>query len=245
LPTNFFESSVQFNGKSNTEFIPQVLSFLVLHNLYSVTCKATQYQQHNDIIFDKASNKMAQLISQVQNYEGGMNAWGVLISEHALRKSGEVADCFAKLACEKFSKTIQIIEGNGNGDSETMKEACYGHWGYLLLEMGKKKLSEGLSMKEANKWFKGAKQKLKSITCFDDNPSYFVRPYNLACIYAICGEEAKCKKLLKECFANWSQSIAFHKVTSDEDLKNVRNTKWFKRLVDKWQQVPLPKINVH
>jgi len=187
---------------------------------------------------------MESLVSQISNFAGGMNAWGVLISEHALRKSGEVADYFAALASEKFTKTIQMIETNERSDLESLKYACYGHWGYLLLEMGKKKLREGFSIIPANKWFKEAKQKLKSITCVEDNPSYFVRPYNLACIYAICGEEVKCKKLLKECFSNWSESIGYCKVANDDDFQNVRNTKWFKRLINKWEQVPLPKINV-
>jgi len=123
---------------------PLIKSFLVLHDLYSMACKYPIFSHYIDQLFEKTSAKMAQVISLVQDFEGGMNAWGVLISEHCLRKSGAEADRLCQLACEKFEKTLQIIESKKNRTNllwtnDATQDACYAHWGYLLLEMGKKK----------------------------------------------------------------------------------------------------------
>jgi len=108
-----------------------------------------------------------------------------------------------------------------------------------FLKWEKKKLTEGVPLQGVQNWFKESKKKLRSMV-FYSNEAYFVRPYNLACIYAINGKDKKCKRLLKECYTQWSLKVGYQRVLEDEDFKNVRETRWFKKLIKKWQEVPNP-----
>ncbi len=164
-----------------------------------------------DKLFTQACEKYEKALKIKQDYHGAYNNWGNTLSDWAQKKENAEADKIFTQACEKYEKALQI--------KQDYHEA-YDNWGNALVHLAKLK-----GGKDAENLLKQAEEKCLKAESIKTGAG----AYNLACVYALRGNEEKCKEWLKvkekaETLPSREHAMA------DDDLKSVRDKNWFKKL---------------
>jgi len=139
------------------------------------------------------------------------NGWGVALCKLAEHAEGVESEALFKQAIEKYEKSLQI---------KTDKYEAYNNWSKTLLDLAKKEEGE-----ERKSMLEEAKKKCLMAESIKTGSG----AYNLACAYALLGEEAECRKWL-EAGAHAGTLPACNHAMSDLDLESVRDTDWFKQI---------------
>ena len=144
------------------------------------------------------------------------NNWGTALTHWAFEDSDE-ADKLFTLACEKYDKATQI---------KTDFYEAFDNWGAALLYLAIIKGNE-----ERLKLLEQAKEKCLIAESFKTGSG----AYNLACVYALLGDEGECEKWLK--LGEQTGTLPKRKHAEDDhDLDSVRNKAWFKKI--RWKDDP-------
>ncbi|MBW8002435.1 MAG: hypothetical protein FVQ80_10505 [Planctomycetes bacterium] len=140
--------------------------------------------------------------------------WGCVLRELAEHKKGKDAEELCNQAIGKHQKALKI-------DPDYFD--AYNSWSYALMCLAKLK-----GGKDAKDLLKQAEEKLLKAESLKIGSG----AYNLACLYALRGDEENCKKWLK---VGEDKGTLFTRdeAMKDEDLKIVRGQAWFKKI--KWQ----------
>jgi len=162
-------------------------------------------------LFGQACEKCEKAIQIKPDDHVAYNNWGTALSDLAKGKEGDEADKLLAQACEKYEKAIQI---------KPDKHGAYNNWGTALSRWAK--IKEG---DEADKLFGQAKEKCLKAESIKTGSG----AYNLACAYALLGEEKDCQSWLKT--AEQARTLPTRQdAMADLDLKGVRNKAWFKQI---------------
>ncbi|MHC4693261.1 MAG: TPR end-of-group domain-containing protein [Planctomycetota bacterium] len=137
--------------------------------------------------------------------------WGNALTRLAKSKKGKEAKELFNQAIEKFKKAIEI-----------KKDLCqtYISWGASLVNLAK--IKKGPVAKDLLKQAEEKCLKAESLKTGEG-------AYNLACIYALWGNEDKCKEWLK--VGEKAGTLTTRdRAMEDDDLKSIRDKDWFKKL---------------
>lgn len=137
--------------------------------------------------------------------------WGTALSQQAKTKRGEEADKLFNESYEKYEQSLRI-----NPEDFSI---WYNMGGALLYQAQKK------GGKEKQRLLDEAKEKLQKAESFRPGSS----AYNLACLYAVLGDENECERWLKT--GELARTLVTREhAMSDLDLQSVRDKEWFKRI---------------
>ncbi len=164
--------------------------------------------------FKQAIEKYKKAIEIEPDFCDAYNNWGAALAALAKSKKGKEAEELFNQAIEKYKKAIEINPDYCN---------AYKNWGLALLDLVKLK-----GGKDAEDLLTQAEEKfLKAESIKTGEGSY-----NLACVYALRGNEDKCKEWLK---VREKAGIlpSRENAMADEDFKSVREKDWFKKL--RWE----------
>ena len=140
--------------------------------------------------------------------------WGIALFSQAKTKTGAEAERLYALACEKYEAAVRI--------KPDMHEA-FSNWGSTLGDQAKTKTGA-----EAERLYTQAAQLLsKAESLF---PGYAA--YNLACLAAVHGDTAQCRRWLEASLHGGRLPSREH-IGHDSDLDSVRNLDWFKEFLAK------------
>jgi tetratricopeptide (TPR) repeat protein len=137
---------------------------------------------------------------------------GNALSEQARATSGEEADRLFHLAGDKYQAALEI--------KPDFHEALY-NWGNALSDQAR-----ATSGEEADRLFDQSFEKLSRAEEIKPGHS----SYNLACLSALRGDAEGCYKWLENCKKYETLPDLSH-LQSDSDLDSVRETNWFKELL--------------
>jgi len=169
-----------------------------------------------EAFFQAADEKFFQALQiKPDDYEILSNC-GALLTERGKRVSGLEAAAFFDAAAEKFVEALRI--------KPNYHEALY-NWGGQLLERGKR--AEGSA---AAAFFEEAARLLSEAAKL--NPG---ETYNLACLAALQGDVAACEHHLKTAEAAGKLPALDH-LLEDRDLDPVRETAWFRAMLERLRQ---------
>jgi hypothetical protein len=171
---------------------------------------------------EEAERLLAQTIEKheaalkiMPDYHEALNNWGYALYQQAKRKEGEEAELLFELACEKYEAALKIKpdlgRALGNWAAALVDHGALPHMGERsreMFELGKQKASEAERIKPGS----GA--------------------YNVACASARLGEEEECRKWLETSLEHGQLPKRSH-LEQDPDLESVRDTNWFKALLEK------------
>ncbi len=139
------------------------------------------------------------------------NNWGIILTNLAESKEGKEAEELFNQAFEKYKKAIEV---------EPEYCSAYKNWSIALIDMSK--LKEG---KDVEDLLKQAEEKCLKVESIKAGQG----AYNLACVYALRGNEDKCQEWLKVGEKAGTLPTREHAM-ADDDLKSVRDKDWFKEL---------------
>lgn len=139
------------------------------------------------------------------------NNWGTALSQQAKTKRGEEADKLFNECYEKYEQSLRI-----NPEDFSI----WNNRGGALLYQAQKK-----GGKEKQRLLDEAKEKLQKAESFRPGSS----AYNLACLYAVLGDENECERWLKTGESARTLVTREHAM-SDLDLQSMHEKKWFKEI---------------
>jgi len=163
--------------------------------------------------YESADDCYRQIVEELKEYKDShvYYNWGTALLKLAENKEGTEAEEFFKQACDKFQKALDI--------KPYLCEA-YNNWGIALSYLAKLK-----GGKDAEDLLKQAEEKCLKAESIKTGGS----AYNLACIYALRGNEEKCQQWLK--VGEKAGTLTTREdAMADDDLKSVRDKDWFKKL---------------
>ena len=160
---------------------------------------------------NQAIEKYKNALDIKPDYHIAYNNWGNALCGLAKHKKGKEAKELSNQGIEKYKKAIEI-----KPDYFT----AYHNWGDELC-----KLATSKKGKEAEKLFKQAEEKCLKAESIKTGEG----AYNLACVYALRGNEEKCKEWLKVGEKAGTLDTREHAM-ADDDLKSVLDKDWFKKL---------------
>ncbi len=146
-----------------------------------------------------------------ENNSAIYNNWGLALSILGRSKKGKEAEELFNQAIEKYEKALELDPD----DSE-----IYENWGLALLYLAKLK-----GGKDAEELFKQAEEKCLKAESIKTGGG----AYNLACVYAVWGNKDKCQEWLKV-GEKAGTLLTLEYAMGDDDLKNVRDKDWFKKI---------------
>tara|TARA_R100001039_G_C1850034_1_gene110182 strand:+ start:1121 stop:3373 length:2253 start_codon:yes stop_codon:yes gene_type:complete len=156
-------------------------------------------------LYEQAFEKYQKAIDINPDKHDTYNDWGTaLISLASLKKDVSLFE----EAFDKYQKALNI---------KPDKHETFSNWGVALLSLWRITGQEGL-LDQAKTYLNRAKKL---------NPD---ETYNLACLYAVAGNYKFCRDELHHCRKLKTLPSKKHLLT-DEDLKNIRDLKWFKELI--------------
>jgi tetratricopeptide (TPR) repeat protein len=166
-----------------------------------------------DKFFEEAYKKYEAALKIIPDYYEALNNWGGVLSEQAKTKTGSEADELFEEGYKKYGAAVEI---------EPNYRSALRHWGVTLSYQAKLKGPD-----EANTLYLLSKEKLERA----DGILPGFASYDLACIYALLGDEDICRQWLQK-----SKEKGFlpskEYILNDSDLDSVRHTEWFQQLLD-------------
>lgn len=186
--------------------IEQVYWAYIIHGNFYIN----QVKIKGDEEYQKACERYGKAAEIKPDKHEAWYNWGNALMKQAESKDGEVADRLYKEAYEKYEKAVEI-----NPD----KHEVWSNWGTALIKQAKSKGGEAVDqvyqiacdkLIHANELVRG---------CAD---------YNLACVFALRGDDKQCRKYLESC-AEQGYLPESKYLLHDSDLNNVRNCEWFKK----------------
>lgn len=167
-----------------------------------------------DELYRQAFEKYAKAVEiKKDSDDDAYNNWGAALIYLAKLKQGDEADELYRQAFEKCAKAVEIKKD---------KDDAYSNWGVALIGLAKNKTGEN-----RDKLFKQAEAKLLEAESIKPCSS----SYNLACLYALNDNEDKCREWFEK--GEEKGTLPTRQVAEeDDDLNNVKDKDWFKRI--KW-----------
>ncbi len=163
-------------------------------------------------LFNQAIEKFAKAVEIKPDDNTAYLNWGLALSGLARKKEGNKAEQLFNQAIEKFAKTVAIKQDDND---------VYYNWGGVLLELWKVKGCKDKRLLDE------AKEKCLKAEGIKEGTG----AYNLACAFALLGDEKNCKKWLG--VGEKAGILPTHEhAMSDPDLESVREKDWFKKI--KW-----------
>jgi tetratricopeptide (TPR) repeat protein len=158
-----------------------------------------------------ALEKFEKAVQIKPDFHEAYSNWGTALTELAKRKEETESESLLRAALEKFEKAVQI---------KPDYHAAYKNCGAALIELAKWKDEEnrGRVLEEAER------KCLKAESLMEGSGAY-----NLACVCALLGKEAECRKWL-ETGSRCGTLPTRSKAMADPDLESVRNEEWFKQI---------------
>ncbi len=162
-------------------------------------------------LLNQAIEKSKKAIEIKPDYCDAYNNWGSALTQLAKSKKDKEAEKLYNQAIEKSKKAIEI---------KPDYFLAYNGWGATLLYLAQLK-----GGKAAEELLKQAEEKCLKAESLKTGEG----AYNLGCVYALRGNEEKCKEWLKVGEKAGTLPSRVHAM-ADEDLKSVREKDWFKKL---------------
>ncbi len=166
-----------------------------------------------DRLLKLAEEKYAAALAIMPDKHEALNNWGVALVARAKLKSGEEADRLFGIAGEKYEAALAI---------KLDQEQVLSNWGLALLEQGK--MREGAlraeTLGKAEEKFLQAEALVQGVAA-----------YNLACLAALRDKDQECRTWL-EVSKETGRLPSKRHLNDDVDLDSVRDSGWFKELVD-------------
>ena len=165
-------------------------------------------------LFKQAIEKCKKTVEIKPNYFEAYDGWGAALTELAKSKKGTEAEKLFNQAIEKYKKAIEIKPDHFE---------AYNNWGATLIYLAKLK-----GGKDAEDLLEQTEEKCLKAESIKPG----VSAYNLACVYALRGNEVKCQEWLK--VGEKAETLDTREYAmADDDLKSVRDKDWFKKL--RWE----------
>jgi len=165
-----------------------------------------------DALLEQARAKYEAVLVIKPDMPEALSNWAVALSEQAKTRRGAEADAIFEQAYAKFEAALAIKPDTW----ETLNS-----WAAALLEHGHQKTGD-----ERRRLFAQARERLFKVE--------EIRPgagaYNLACLAALEGNEAECRRWLNACAEHGTLPSRKH-LTEDSDLESVRDKEWFQTLL--------------
>ncbi len=161
-----------------------------------------------------------------------LDSWGTLLAMQAMDSPTDEADGFFEEAEEKYRAAAA---------RDTSNDQALFNWATMLWSWAERKQKSGqeaqsLLNRSVEKYEAAANveqgQGTKLVGSSRVKAASDLACYNLACLYATLGEEARCKRWLEECESRGSL-LAPDTMEKDLDLQSVAVTAWFKDLISR------------
>ena len=164
-------------------------------------------------MFEAAAEKYAQALAIKPDKHEALINWGNALGNQAKTKSGEDADRLFEAAAEKYAQALAI---------KPDKREALNNWGATLSAQAKTKSGD-----MRRDIFTRAIDLLSQA----ETAGYKEVYYNLACVYALGGDEEATERYLLAAKEHGTlPDRAF--VEDDPDFSEVRNQDWFVRFLD-------------
>ena len=178
--------------------------------------------KQSDTLFTKAYSKYEQALTIDPNNPNLWGMWGEALIEQAQKKSDSQADTLFTEAYAKYKRAVAVATG-----SFTVAVWYYA-WGNALMKQARQKKGaqrEDLLQQAEEKLIQAEKKLL--LWQADENKEYGA--YTLACIYALRGNEAQCKRWLQ---VGEEAGILLPReyAMEEEAFASVRDKEWFKQI---------------
>jgi hypothetical protein len=165
-----------------------------------------------DYLYESA-NKMFEEVAEEDKLKAeALYNWGFSLYNQGKTKTAEEAEALLNKACEKFAASMDC-------DLESIKPPI--DWGVTLMA-----LAELKNANSNDELYDLALEKFKQA----EERFFGSASYNLACIYALRGDEDACKQALEDSRDNASLPSK-KEILDDPDLNNVKETAWFKEFI--------------
>lgn len=183
----------------------------------NVTSARASEGKQADHLFSKAYQSYAEIVGENDFLSETLYHWGFALFNQARTKSGEEAELRFQDAFDKFSFALLA-------NPESLKPAI--DWGAALMALAEKKqvgVNDALYDQAIEKFMTAEK-------IFRGSASY-----NLACIYAMRGDDEQCRQAL-EASRDHSSLPEVEAILNDADLDNVKQNEWFEAFITSLQK---------
>ena len=172
----------------------------------------TKTDAEADALRERAEEKYAEAVRIKPDMHEAFNNWGLLLMQWAQVKSDAEADELRERADAKYAQAMRIKPDD---------HAAFYNWGILYLNWYRDKTDA-----EAREMLTRA----ESVLLRAESVKLGSGSYNLACVYALKGDEAACRKYLIESKESNDLPSRSH-LEQDEDLDPIRATAWFQEFL--------------